>query len=96
MVRRQRIDTSSGSNQKARGGGADQSGRQWAGCGIARRPVAWLAGAGILLLAGTGLVSAGSNVNEVGAMLVFPVIVGVPGQETLITFTNAGEMYISN
>ncbi len=33
---------------------------------------------------------AGSDMNEVGAFLVFPMVVGLPGQETYITITNAG------
>jgi len=33
---------------------------------------------------------AGANLNEVGAVLVYPVIVGTTGQETFVTVTNAG------
>lgn len=33
---------------------------------------------------------AGSDLNEVGAILVYPAIVGIPGQETFVTITNAG------
>jgi hypothetical protein len=33
---------------------------------------------------------AGTNLNEVGAVLVYPVIVSTPGQETFVTVTNAG------
>jgi hypothetical protein len=43
-----------------------------------------------LLVAAVGAVRAGTNLNEVGAVLVYPVVVGVPGQETFLTVTNAG------
>jgi len=33
---------------------------------------------------------AGADLNEVGAVLVYPVIVGTAGQETFVTVTNAG------
>jgi hypothetical protein len=44
--------------------------------------------AGVLLAASAA--HAGTSLNEVGAILVYPVIVGVPGQETFVTVTNAG------
>ena len=33
---------------------------------------------------------AGTNLNEVGALLVYPLIIGTAGQETFVTVTNAG------
>jgi hypothetical protein len=43
-----------------------------------------------LALGVPGALRAGTNLNEVGAVLVYPVVVGVPGQETFLTLTNAG------
>jgi len=59
MIRHQRTHKSFGSDPKARAGSAGRPGRRWAGRGIAGRSVACLAGAGILLLAGTALGAGG-------------------------------------
>jgi hypothetical protein len=45
--------------------------------------------AGALLL-GSAIDLRASDLNEVGALLVYPAIVAVPGTETLVTITNAG------
>jgi hypothetical protein len=44
----------------------------------------------LILFAAVLPVWAGANLNEVGALLVYPLIVGSAGQETLVTVTNAG------
>ena len=43
-----------------------------------------------LLLAVAIPALAGTSLNEVGALLVYPVIIGTAGQETFVTVTNAG------
>jgi hypothetical protein len=58
---------------------------------LSLRNAALLAALLILLsFGGGGDVRAGADLNEVGALLVYPIIVGVEGQETFVTVTNAG------
>jgi hypothetical protein len=53
-----------------------------------RKYVRLLALAGALVAAGAG--RAGTDLNEVGALLVYPAIIAIPGQETFVSVTNAG------
>lgn len=48
---------------------------------------------GTLVVASSTL-RAGIGLNEVGAVLVYPAIVGIAGQETFVTVTNAGSMAV--
>jgi hypothetical protein len=49
-----------------------------------------IAGLAMVLALGTGVSFAGTDLNEVAALLVYPAVIGVAGQETFMTITNAG------
>jgi hypothetical protein len=62
-----------------------------------RRIKSFVAGLSMALLLGSGAASAGSDLNEVGAFLVYPAIAsfdfaGQAGLETFVTITNAGSL----